>query len=68
MGELTYHHHLRVDCVRCGHSGIVLAAYLQRRIKAQERIVAIEERLKCTRCGEKGWAQWKIEWATDDQG
>ena len=68
VGELTDDHRLRVECVQCGHSGIVLAAYLHRRIKPQERLAAIEKRLKCTRCGEKGWAQWKIERATDDRG
>jgi hypothetical protein len=47
--------------------GIVLAAYLHRRIKPQVRAVAIEVRFKCTRCVENGWAQWKIERAIDDR-
>jgi DNA-directed RNA polymerase subunit RPC12/RpoP len=67
VGALTHADRLRVECGSCSHRGIVLAAYLRRRINPHVRIVAIEHRLRCANCGERGGSRWDIEQVRKDR-
>ena len=61
VGDLDHRHILRLECAGCGHGGMILAAYLQRRFRISVRIASLEKRFRCTKCKARGLAEWHIE-------
>lgn len=51
LGELRQWHILRATCVRCRHVGIVEPTRLRCRWSEHTRLIELERKLRCTKCG-----------------
>lgn len=60
VGELRSWHALAIMCAYCTHTGQVRAAWLQQRWPAGRRLIDLEGRMRCHRCGRRGGHGWVV--------
>lgn len=60
LSDLQGWHRIALGCFQCQHTATLYPGTLRRRFYPRTRIIDIERRFKCTRCGARGKADWSI--------
>ena len=66
LEDLRVFHQVRASCHACGHKGIIPNAALLQGRSGYTRLMALEQQLRCQRCGVKGKAALEVEFRPRD--
>lgn len=58
--DLRNWHVLQVTCWKCGHLSLVYPSRLRQRWSGYERLMDIERKFRCTKCGNRHDNAWQV--------
>lgn len=60
LGDLGRWHRLQAVCLSCRHSVLLEPEKLKRRFPSHTRVVELEAKLRCRKCGNRGGNSLKV--------
>ena len=60
IGDLADEHAIRTKCFACSHTAIMSAGFFKKRFPSHTRIIHIEHKFHCTKCGNRTENYWQI--------
>jgi hypothetical protein len=57
---------MQIDCAACSHTALLTPPFLARLgLEPRHRVLDMKDRVRCRRCGVRGWAVVSIKWAKE---